>query len=319
MTLRVCFQSLRVEVLTPSAGHLVDESVLSVAISRSSHFMVTADSSGIVKTWSLSALLNFWTVRGCVHSPPPDCIKPLAAWRGHQGGISSIAPMAAEETLFVTSGFDHRVVLWSVHGAHVGTFGEHAWQLDSRGAWVAEAPPPLAKLDFQRMQQSAQPEYMSEPITPAESHASLAYDARTAPLETTPREVAHAQARGQPQASLSAAADGADALTRAAEERSSAWESVQALLGECVTVRHPEDMHAYSPAVCCAPVCHAFSLSICTFHLNAEDGMCVAADAQSSACVFVRRPRPLVPMQRERACGAYKRPTSREQRLWPRR
>ena len=224
----------------------MDESVLSIAITHSSKFMVTGDSHGLLKTWSLAGLLDFWTARGFERAPPPDSIKPLAAWRGHQGGVSSIAAMDAHEALFLTSGFDNDVALWSVHGAHVGTFGQDAWALEDRGSWVAQASEPLAKVDFQRMQQSVQPDYVAEALSPAGSLAFSADDRRTASLKSTPggaplarpQTAPHAGASGTSIADNPAAASGG-----AADEHRSAWESVQALLGECA----PSKLHMPPP------------------------------------------------------------------------
>lgn len=98
--------------------------MLAVALSKTSQYMMTADSQGIVKTWSTKALVAFWSSHGCDRRPPQSCIEPVATWRAHNGGVSSICAMAGEEELFITSGFDTLVCAWSINGAHIGTFGK---------------------------------------------------------------------------------------------------------------------------------------------------------------------------------------------------
>jgi WD40 repeat protein len=86
--------------------------------------MATGDAHGVVKTWSLVALLQFWDDEGFESHPPIEAIESVAVWRGHSREVSSIAFSQKDEHIFMTSGFDNHVAMWSTQGAHVGTFGK---------------------------------------------------------------------------------------------------------------------------------------------------------------------------------------------------
>ena len=106
------------------AGHTLDESVISIAITKGSKHMLTGDSSGIVKSWSLEDLIAFWQANGLRQVPDEDIVTNAGAWRAHEAGVSSIEPVEADESLVLTSSFDCNVALWTTQGAHVGTFGQ---------------------------------------------------------------------------------------------------------------------------------------------------------------------------------------------------
>jgi WD40 repeat protein len=95
-----------------------------MAVTRSSQYLITGDSYGVIKTWPLTALVDFWTQHSLRESPPMDTMHALATWRGHNSGVSSIATVEADEPFFLTSSFDCDVALWTAQGGHVGTFGK---------------------------------------------------------------------------------------------------------------------------------------------------------------------------------------------------
>ena len=107
------------------AGHAVDESVLSLAVSPDSTYFVTADSGGLVKSWSLEALATFWRTHS-THgdAAPANLLVNVAAWRAHTAGVSSVAFVGTDQQLLLTSGFDKQVALWNVHGACLGILGQ---------------------------------------------------------------------------------------------------------------------------------------------------------------------------------------------------
>lgn len=107
------------------AGHAVDESVLSLAVSPDSTYFVTADSGGLVKSWSLEALATFWRTHS-THgdAAPANLLVNVAAWHAHTAGVSSVAFVGTDQQLLLTSGFDKQVALWNVHGACLGILGQ---------------------------------------------------------------------------------------------------------------------------------------------------------------------------------------------------
>jgi WD40 repeat protein len=95
-----------------------------VAVSCDNQFLMTGDASGIVKTWALAGMLAALE-RGCQDGDiAPGAVQAAAAWRAHAGAVSSIASIRSAPDLLLTSGRDCTVAIWSVHGAHVGTFGQ---------------------------------------------------------------------------------------------------------------------------------------------------------------------------------------------------
>lgn len=86
--------------------------------------MLTGDSQGIVRTWALGGILQD-LVCGCDDGDiAAGAVASVAQWRAAQGGIGSFARVANRLDLFLTCGADSNVQLYTVKGAHVGTFGQ---------------------------------------------------------------------------------------------------------------------------------------------------------------------------------------------------
>ena len=85
--------------------------------------MMTGDSQGIVKSWALDGIVDALE-QGCEDGElAENAVASVGAWRAHSGAISSIATVANKPEFLLTSSHDCTVAMWSVHGAHVGTFG----------------------------------------------------------------------------------------------------------------------------------------------------------------------------------------------------
>lgn len=97
---------------------------MAVGVCEDNQHMITGDSQGIVKTWALGAILQD-LAGGCEDGDiEEDAVVSVAQWRAHHGAIGSFATVANRPHLFLSCGSDHLVSLWTVHGAHVGTFGQ---------------------------------------------------------------------------------------------------------------------------------------------------------------------------------------------------
>lgn len=106
------------------AGHYYDESVVAVGVCEDNQHMVTGDSQGVVRTWALGAILQD-LAGGCEDGEiAEDAVPCVAQWRAHRGAIGSFATVADRPDLLLSCGSDFHVSLWTVHGAHVGTFGQ---------------------------------------------------------------------------------------------------------------------------------------------------------------------------------------------------
>uniref|UniRef100_A0A8C5P9P0 Uncharacterized protein n=1 Tax=Leptobrachium leishanense TaxID=445787 RepID=A0A8C5P9P0_9ANUR len=108
-------------------GSLYRSVVNDMAISEDGSLLCSADGMNHVYIWEISQY--------ALHKPEMEPPTLLHCWRAHQREITRVVLMS-KHMLLITSSLDCSVKLWSLHGEHIGTFGQtKPWHIDRLPSW----------------------------------------------------------------------------------------------------------------------------------------------------------------------------------------
>ena len=168
-------------------GHLLGETVLSLAIKEDNTRIATADSSGYIKIWDCSSLQltstsspvkgnsNSNVAKGNSNTVKGEIVE-INLWRGHKYQVTSLQWVDLPEGLFLlSSSHDKQVRLWHETGALVGILGESTWDLKDEETWKAREVEPLDEDEEVEMDASSVRPEEGTRGRPSTAHLSSSY------------------------------------------------------------------------------------------------------------------------------------------------
>jgi hypothetical protein len=103
----------------------VNESITALGVSDGNDSLATGDSEGRVEVWDVSALVAAISHRkpACAVAGNERHLVRRSSWRAHRQVIVQVEMVQKREVL-ITASTDCSVMLWTLHGARIGTFGQ---------------------------------------------------------------------------------------------------------------------------------------------------------------------------------------------------
>ena len=128
-----------------------DDYVVSLS-SDGSKFIVTGDTKGIIKVWSIAGLRSFVNASGkrsprrsISQSPSQGGFQQSPCllygfWQAHQTAVTCV-DFVHTQRMILSASSDLRIKLWTLDGRYIGIFGQkRKWNLEHSITWRSNAP-----------------------------------------------------------------------------------------------------------------------------------------------------------------------------------